>query len=173
MKNRKLTQYVVAALLIAIALIIPTTFGFLRVVIPPFTATIASHVPVFIAMMISPFVALLVGIGSTVSFLIAGMPLVVVARASSHIVWCLIGAFLLKKKMGYVQVVLITMVIHGVYEGLISIPFMTTWNDQTIKLILITAFGTMIHHVVDAIIALAIAKPLEKAIHKELIHKLW
>lgn len=167
--NKKLTQYAIAALLIAIALIIPTYFGFLRIYIPPFSATVAAHVPIFIAMMINPLVALLVGIGSTISFAISGLPIVVTARASSHILWALVGAYLMKKKVPYVPVLIITMLIHGIYEGLIIIPF----TSPNLSLILITTFGTMAHHLIDGIISYIIAKPLEKALKVDLVGKLF
>ena len=56
--NIKVRQMVYAGLLIALAIIIPIQFGFLRIVIPPFTATLAAHVPMMLAMLISPFVAI-------------------------------------------------------------------------------------------------------------------
>jgi niacin transporter len=64
MKNnvKKLT---LAGLLTAFAIIIPIVFGsFLRIQIPPFSATLFSHVPMFLAMLIAPEVAVIVGIGS-------------------------------------------------------------------------------------------------------------
>jgi niacin transporter len=66
--NIKIRQMVYAGLLTAIAIIIPIQFGFLRIIIPPFTATLAAHVPMMLAMLISPPVAAVVGIGSTIGF---------------------------------------------------------------------------------------------------------
>ena len=164
-KNKGLTQYIFAGLLIAIALIIPLYFKFLSIQIPPFSATIASHVPTFIALMINPLVALLVGIGSSVGFLLAGSPTFVVARATSHILWGYIGAKMLQKKVPFGYMMLVTMLIHGIYEGLIIIPFFS--ND--IRFILITAFGTMIHHIVDGLISYSIAKPLGIAMKRNFV----
>ncbi|MDP3486359.1 MAG: ECF transporter S component, partial [Bacillota bacterium] len=65
------------ALLTALALMIPLLFrGWLQIVIPPFTATLGSHVPVMLAMFVSPLVAALVGVGSAVGFLITLGPVV-------------------------------------------------------------------------------------------------
>lgn len=67
--NNKIKQMVYAGLLTALAIVIPIQFGFLRIVIPPyFTATLAAHVPMMLSMLISPFVAAVVGIGSTIGF---------------------------------------------------------------------------------------------------------
>ena len=59
--RERIRKMVFAAVLTAIAIIIPVQFGFLKVIIGPFTATIASHVPMFLAMLISPSVAVVVG----------------------------------------------------------------------------------------------------------------
>ena len=69
---------VLTALLIAIAIVIPVSCGFLRVIIGPFTATIGSHIPMFISMLIGTKVAAIVGIGSGIGFIFAEMPIYVV-----------------------------------------------------------------------------------------------
>ena len=108
MRNNNIKQMTYAALLTAFAIIIPIQFGFLKVIVGPFTATLASHVPMFIAMLISPFVAVVVGIGSTLGFFVAGTPLFVVARASIHILVGLAGAVMIKNKVSYWKVMFAT-----------------------------------------------------------------
>lgn len=159
---------VITALLIALAMIIPMYFGFLRVVVPPFfTATIASHVPQFIAMMISPVVAVAVGAGSALGFFLAGYGPVVALRATSHIVWGLMGALMIKKEHKHltagklITIILLTGVVHGVYEGLVIIPFLAQKGTLTFAAIGVTGFGTFLHHLVDA----AIAVPIASALH--------
>lgn len=169
--SKRTYNMVVAALLIAISIMIPMYFGFLSVRIEPFTATITAHVPMFIAMMISPLTAAIVGLGSAMGFFLAGYSPVVVARATSHIVWGYLGGVLLRKKIGYVPAVFISGVLHGIYEGLIIIPFMPQ-GKATTTLILITIVGTFIHHCVDATIAYFIAMPLEKATKMDLVRSL-
>jgi ABC-type sugar transport system substrate-binding protein len=92
----KLREITTGAVLTALAIIIPIQLGFLKIIIPPFTATLASHVPMFIAMVINPTVAVMVGVGSTIGFLLTA-PLYVAARAASHIIVGLVGAVLIKK----------------------------------------------------------------------------
>jgi niacin transporter len=121
--NNKIRQMVYAGLLTAMAMIIPIQFGFLRIVIPPFTATLAAHVPMMLAMLISPPVAAVVGIGSTIGFLITGMPATVVARAATHIVVGYIGAKIIMKNQSYIKAAIITAPIHGILEAIVVIPF--------------------------------------------------
>ena len=92
--NIRTKDLVLTALLIAIGIIIPTYFGFLRVTLPPaFTATIMAHVPIFVAMFISPWSALFVALGTTLGFLFT-TPLVVAIRAASHVIFALVGAYM-------------------------------------------------------------------------------
>ena len=45
MNNTRIKKMVLAGLLVALSLIIPISFGFLKIIVGPFTATLASHVP--------------------------------------------------------------------------------------------------------------------------------
>ena len=99
MKRFSTKNMVITALLIAFGIIIPTAFGFLRITLPPaFTATLTAHIPIFIAMFISPLSALLTAIGTALGFFFCGTPPVVAARAASHIVFALVGAFMISRK---------------------------------------------------------------------------
>ena len=71
-------------MLTALAIVIPLTFGFFKVQLGPFSATLASHVPLFLAMLLGPGAAVMVGVGSTMGFLVS-TPLVVAARAFMHV----------------------------------------------------------------------------------------
>lgn len=166
-KTQKTTRMLVlTAILVAIAIIIPMYFGFLKIVIPPyFTATIAAHVPQFIAMFISPTVAVAVGVGSALGFLPAYGP-VVALRATSHIVWGFLGAKMMQKRKSFLEVILVTGLVHGIYEGLIIMPFLAKGNKLTVAAVAITAIGTFVHHLVDAAIGYSIGVPL-KLINKD------
>lgn len=169
--SKKVHNMVTASLLIAISIMIPMYFGFLSIRVEPFTATLTAHVPMFIAMMISPLTAAIVGLGSSVGFFLAGYSPVVVARATSHIVWGYLGGMLLKKKMPYIPAVLISGVVHGIYEGAIIVPLMPK-GKATTSLIVITIVGTFLHHCVDALIAYIISIPLGKSLNRKLVEKL-
>ena len=147
------------ALLTALALMIPLLFrGWLQVVLPPFTATLGSHVPVMLAMFVSPLVAALVGVGSTVGFLITLGP-VVAARAAIHIIFPAIGAVMLRKGFKPWQVLLIIAPIHAVGEALVVIPFGFTPYSALV----VVGIGTLLHHSADAAITLALHSALSKS----------
>ena len=85
------TQFMtMTALLTAIAILIPIIMPF-KIVIPPASYTLGSHIPIFIAMFLSPLMAAFVIIASSLGFLMAGYPMVIVLRAFSHIVLVLWG----------------------------------------------------------------------------------
>ncbi len=163
--NNKIKQMVYAGLLTALAIIIPIQFGFLKIYIPPFSATLASHVPMMLSMLISPFVAVIVGIGSTVGFLVSGTPAPVVARAATHIVVGYIGAQMIIRNRSYIKAAAITAPIHGLLEALVVIPFV---GFNIYQLLIVTAVGTILHHTADSVIAYVIVKAVAKARNKEI-----
>ena len=163
--NNKIRQMVYAGLLTALAIIIPIQFGFLKIIIPPFTATLAAHVPMMLAMLISPVVAIVVGIGSTIGFVLSGTPAPVVARAATHIVVGYIGARIIMKNQSYIKAVAITAPIHGLLEMLVVIPFI---GFNVYQLLIVTAIGTILHHCVDSVIAYSIVKAVAKARKKNI-----
>lgn len=92
---------VYGALLTALSLVIPLAFGnYLRIYLPPFSATLASHVPAMLAMLISPAAAVLVGLGSALGFLVAMGP-VIAARAAVHAFFGLAGALLIRRGLSF------------------------------------------------------------------------
>ena len=96
MNPQKKTQFMTfTAILTAIAILIPLVMPF-KIVIPPASYTLGSHVAIFIAMFLSPWMAIFVIIASSLGFLMAGYPIVIVLRAFSHILlwksWCFLSA---------------------------------------------------------------------------------
>ena len=117
----KVITMTLSALLCALGILIPMYFPSIR--IEPASYTLASHVPVIIAMFISPSVAAFVSLVSTLGFLIAGFPIVIVFRALTHLIFSLIGAFMLKKNHNLLQSIKSTSIfavfisiIHGAAE---------------------------------------------------------
>ncbi|WP_251860452.1 ECF transporter S component [Clostridium sp. Marseille-Q2269] len=162
MKNiRKMTY---AAVLTALAIVIPLAFGFLKIQIGPFTATLASHVPLFIAMLLGPASAVMVGFGSALGFLVS-TPLVIAARAFMHTFVGLIGAILIKKGISFKKVIAITAPIHGALEAIAVVPFGFTLY----KILVIVGVGSVLHHFVDGIIAFALVKALSKTLNIKLV----
>lgn len=140
------------------AIVIPISFGFLRIQIPPFTATIGSHVPMFIAMIISPATAAFVGVGSAIGFLITS-PLVVAARAFTHVFVGVLGAAFIERDLSLFKTIIITAPLHGALEAVIVMPFGFTWYNMLV----VVGVGTIIHHLIDGLVAYAIIKALDRA----------
>jgi niacin transporter len=151
---KKLTY---TGLLTGLAIMIPIYFGFLKIIIPPFTATLASHVPMFLSMFLGPVAAVTVGLGSAIGFLITATP-EVAARAFMHVFVGFMGAYLLKKGVSFRMVILMTAPIHGMLEAIAVIPFGFTFH----KVLLVVGVGTMLHHLADGIISFILVKALGK-----------
>ena len=156
MKSRDL---VYGALLTALSLLIPLAFGnYLRVYVPPFSATLASHVPVMVAMLVSPTVAALVGLGSAAGFLVVLGP-IVAARALVHVVVGVVGAYLVNRNHSFATALLVTAPIHALGEVLVVLPFGFATYDAW----MLVGVGTLLHHSADAVISLAVAGSLKLA----------
>jgi niacin transporter len=156
----KTNSIVYGALLTALAIIIPVAFaGVLGVYLPPFSATLASHVPLIIAMTIGPVVAGAVGAGSALGFLIKlGNP-VIAARAAMHAIVGYAGGVMVKRGMPLPWVILITAPIHAGLEALIVVPF----GFDLYRAGVVVGVGTLLHHLVDGGIALTIIAVLRGA----------
>ena len=136
--------------------------------------TLGSHVAIFIAMFISPAVALTVELGATLGFLLAGFPPVVVLRALSQVVFVAIGAFLLAKKPAVMKnglsiflFGLVMGVIHGVLEAVVVTAFwfsgMTMEGTFVSTVLGLVGVGTLVHSMVDYYLALLIWQPVSRA----------
>jgi niacin transporter len=158
---KKIRIMIYTALLTALAIIIPVVFGnFLRIYIPPFSATLAAHVPMMLSMFLGPVPAVMVGIGSTLGFFMT-TPAVIAARASTHIVVGLAGALLIKKGVSLPKTVILTSPIHAVLEALVVIPFI---GFSLNKVLIVVGVGTLLHHMADGFIASVLVGSLEKSL---------
>ena len=162
--NNRVKKIVLAGLLVALARIIPVQFGFLKIVLGPFSATLCSHVPMFLSMLISPVVAIVVGIGSGIGFFITGLPPYIAARALMHAPVGFIGAKIVQKEKNFKKAMLITAPLHGILEALIVIPF----GFNLYEMLVVVALGTIIHHAMDAVISFVLCKAMAKAQRKDL-----
>lgn len=85
--TKKPTQLIAyTSILVAFAILIPIIMP-LKLIIGPASFTLASHVPLFLAIFMSIPVAILVALGTTLGFLLAGLPLIIVLRALSHLLF--------------------------------------------------------------------------------------
>lgn len=162
--TKKLTA---SALLIALSILIPLVFGNtpLKIYIPPFSATLGSHIPMFIGIFLGPFEAIVIGIGSAIGFMLAMGNPVIALRAASHIIVGFVAAKLLLKKISYSKAVAWTAPIHGILEGLVVLLLTPSAG---MSFVWITAIGTIIHHMIDGVISLPIIKSIEKGTRMKL-----
>lgn len=175
-QQQKLQSMIISALLCAIGIIIPMFAP--KIVLEPASFTLASHVPVFIAMFISPVVAITVALITGLGFLFSGFPIIIVFRALTHIIFAFIGAFILKKSPDIMKSTkkmflfsLIIGIIHALCEVIVVTFFyfgdqMTAYQDKgyLISVIGLVGLGTVIHSMIDFGIAIFVWNPLQHVV---------
>lgn len=181
MKKISAKELTLSSLLIAMGIIIPLVMP--RITVGPASFTLASHVPIFIAMFFSPGVAIAVGIGTGFGFFLSATP-IIAFRAFSHILFAVIGAIYLekhptivltKKKSvllnGRFQLFnLVIAVIHSVAELVVVSIFYTMGNMPDTyytsgfmySIFLLMGIGGLIHSLIDYSIAYYISYSLSK-----------
>lgn len=155
------------ALLIALGIIIPMFMY--KVTIPPASYTIASHVPVFISMFISPSVAIMVSLGTAFGFFVS-LPPVIALRALSHTLFAYLGALYIKKNPNLInnskQLLLFNLVIgliHAAAECVVVVLFYSITNtsiDLFKFVFLMIGVGGFVHSLVDFLIAQVVVRKL-------------
>lgn len=162
MKNKQTKSLAFAAILIAFGILIPLIMP-VKIVIGPASFTLGSHVPIFIALFLSLPVGILVTLGTTLSFLLAGFPIVIVLRALSHLVFVLIAGLILKKFPNVLKNPLSTglfalgvNVFHGLAEFLVVYVFLVGPQTEAgfiWSLLGLVGLGTVIHGILDFYLA--------------------
>ena len=172
--SKKILIMVTAAMLSAIGIMIPM-FSPFKLIMEPASFTLASHVPIFIAMFISPVVAIFVALVTAFGFLMSGMySIVVVFRALTHVIFAFIGAYILQKKSNTlcslktaIPFVLLISTIHAVCEVIVTTIFYFSGQSTANYLVVVLGLvgvGTLIHSTVDFIIAAFVWIPLQKVV---------
>ena len=182
MKTNSVKRLTISALLIAMGIIIPMVMP--RITIGPASFTLASHVPVFIAMFISPVVAIAVSLGTGFGFFLSATPIIAL-RALSHLIFAVIGAVILQKHPeilinkegkftllnGKLQLFNVGIgVIHSAAELVVVSVFYTMGNlpgtyytaGFMYSIFLLMGVGGLIHSLVDCSIAYFLASTLSK-----------
>ncbi|MCW6674242.1 ECF transporter S component [Aerococcaceae bacterium NML130460] len=161
-----------SALLTAMGILLPMIMP-IKLIIGPASFTLASHVPVFIAMFLSPTIAIATALGSTLGFFLAGFPIIIVFRALSHVLFAGIGAYWLQKKPVLLanhatkwRLSLVLNSIHAIAEYLVVLVFaFLPASNMTMPLtsiFLLVGVGTLIHGAIDFEIASWIYKTIKK-----------
>ncbi|MDT2847209.1 hypothetical protein ACFC3Z_12625 [Enterococcus thailandicus] len=181
MKKNSVRHLTISALLIGMGIIIPLVMP--KIMIPPASFTLASHVPLFLAMFFSPGVAVAVALGTTFGFFLS-TPVIIALRALSHIIFAVVGALYLQKKPGIVLkdgkftlanwkfqgFNFVIGVIHSIAEMLVvsAFYFMGNMPDTYYSegyfytVFILMGIGGLIHSLVDYNIAYFVAGTLSK-----------
>lgn len=189
MKNN-VKHLTISALLIGLGILIPMVMP--KIVIGPASFTLASHVPVFIAMFFSPVVAIAVVLGTTFGFFLSTTPIIAL-RAFSHLIFAVIGAKYLQKHPkivlksgkftlvnGHFQLFNIGIgIIHAVAEMLVVSAFYFMGNmpetfysqGYLYTVFLLMGVGGLIHSLVDFNLAYFVAGALYKQFNLPIFQK--
>lgn len=190
MKNNSVRNLTISALLIGLGILIPMVMP--KIVIGPASFTLASHVPVFIAMFFSPLVAITVVLGTTFGFFLSTMPIIAL-RAFSHLIFAVIGAKYLQNHPelvlkngkftlanGRFQIFnLIIGIIHAVAEMLVVSAFYFMGNmpdtfysqGYLYTVFILMGIGGLVHSLVDFNIAYFVAGALYKQFNLPIFEK--
>ncbi|HEM6591376.1 hypothetical protein J5571_07680 [Streptococcus suis] len=150
-------QLSISAILTAFAILIPLMMP-IKIIIGPASYTLASHIPLFIAMFISPATAIFVALGSSLGFFLAGFPIVIVFRALTHLFFLTLGAVLVKRfpiLMDSKRFLLLGIglnLLHGLGEYIVVMVL--TSGEQTsatywITMLGLVGVGSAIHGLLD------------------------
>lgn len=149
-------EIVLASLFSGIALAIPLLFrGSLQIVIAQigFSATLASHVPSLLSIVIGPVPAAIVGLFHTIGFWATLGP-VVASRAFTAVVWGTLGALYVARGGSLlIALFVIAMPIHAFGEMLAVMAFGVPLLGATPTLVF-----TFIHHILDSAITLTVIR---------------
>ena len=156
----------ISAILIGLGIVIPM-FMPLKIFIPPATSfTLASHVPVMIAMFISPAVAVAVVFGTAWGFFLTFGP-VVALRALSHVVFAVMGAIIIKKHLMKIDFKfnLLIGVVHAFFETVVVYLYLFQREGNPSNFLMITfltiGLGGMAHSIVDFFLSQVVVKRLK------------
>ena len=155
--KKRIQEMTFAALLTAIAILIPSIMP-IKLIIPPASYTLGSHVPIFLAMFISPWVTAFVILASSLGYFMAGYPIVVVFRAFSHIIFGFLGALYLKKFPQTIENHKSSLLFNLIFYSVTGEDFQKLFY----VLFVLVGFGTIVHTMIDYVIALTIFKSIRK-----------
>ncbi len=181
MRNNSVRQLTIGALLIAMGVIIPMVMP--KIVIGPASFTLASHVPLLIAMFFSPAMAIAVALGTAFGFMINGLPFIIALRALSHLVFAIIGSLYLQKNPDIVNNIkkfqlfsFVIALIHSGVELLVVGAFMFAGQMQIqgnafTFLFVFMGIGGIVHSMIDYNIAFFVVRALSKGFEIPIFRK--
>ena len=177
LEHKNIYQLVLAGVLCAIGLVVPMVMP--KVIIGPMSFTLGAHVAIFLAMFISPKVAAAVCLGTTMGFFVT-TPLIIAARAATHIIFALVGALIIKHYPNIMESFVACIglnlglaVLHALGEVLVVAPFFFSGymftpeqlsNGFVMSVIVLVGAGTVLHSVMDCSISVLLWKCVRAAV---------
>lgn len=171
MEHKNIYQLVLAGVLCAIGLVVPMVMP--KVIIGPMSFTLGAHVAIFLAMFISPKVAAAVCVGTTLGFFVT-TPLIIAARAATHLIFALVGALIIKRYPDIMESMVAGIslnvalgLLHDAGEVLVVAPFFFSGymftpaqlaNGFMMSVIVLVGAGTVLHSVLDCSISVLLWK---------------
>lgn len=164
---KSIRSLVMAALLSAIAIAIPM-YSPIKIVIPPASFTLASHVPIFFGMFLSPAIGVAVALVASLGFFLGAFPLVIVLRALTHVIFATVGGLFLRKfpktlsnTVARLLFSFVLAIIHALMEVAVVTPLyyggkltQASYNAGFfLTVILLVGVGTVVHSMLDFEIA--------------------
>lgn len=157
----------ISALLVAVGILIPMIMP-VKIMIEPASFTLASHLPIFIAIFLSPKIGVVVSLFTAFGFLIAGFPIVITMRALSHVIFAYVGGVLIKGKhkeilesplksqifsafLGLIHAVTEVLIVSLFFFG--AAPGANYQEGFFYAIFLLVGVGTFVHSMVDFILA--------------------
>lgn len=170
-KKGKTRDLALSAILTAFGILIPIVMPF-KITLDPASYTLASHVPIFIAVFISPRVAVSVAMGSSFGFFLASFPPLIVARSLTHLIFALVGALILKKApkilgrpFSIFSFAVLLNLLHAFCEVLVVYGLTSAGQlsaSYWYTLLVLIGIGTVIHGLIDFYLSLYIWKVIPK-----------
>ena len=164
MKSKNINQLVLAGVLCGIGIVVPMLMP--KIVIGPMSFTLASHVAIFIAMFISPKLAAVVCLGTTLGFFMT-TPVIIALRAASHmpeIIEKPLPSTVFNGGLAFV---------HALAEVAVVSPFFLAGSifkpeqladGYVMSVLVLVGVGTFLHSLIDYTVSIMLWKPVRAAL---------
>ncbi|WP_230083739.1 hypothetical protein [Aerococcus sanguinicola] len=172
--KQSIQRLTLTALLTALAILIPMVMP-IKVVLGPASYTLASHLPIVLAIFMGPAPAAFVALASGIGFFLAGFPFVIGLRGLSHVFFATFGAYYFQKHPGVVDKLttrtafsFVLAFIHALAE-VVVVYLVTGLGAGTLAagyftpLFVFVGLGGIVHGMVDFELGYQTARALDKA----------
>ncbi|MDR0936345.1 MAG: hypothetical protein LBM98_06680 [Oscillospiraceae bacterium] len=173
MKVSPAARKLVFAVVLVVSGVLLPVISPLKILLEPASFTFGVHVPIFLALFVSPVIAVAVVIGTTLGFALGGFPSVIVIRAASHMLFAVVGALYIRYRprtlSSFFRALLFACAIGAIHASLevTVVEFFYMSGDTagtfytTESAIEFVGLGGFVHNMVDFALAFAAMKLLK------------